>query len=131
MDSIASQITSITIVYSAVYSGADQRKHQSSPLTGEFPAQMDSNAKNVSIWWRHHVIQAPGVIFSITYFSKEIPDVTYILTRLSLMTKYELEFWEQTSEKFKDHFLIKTRSEISQILICVSTVVLLWITFVL
>ena len=30
MDSIASQITSLTIVYSAVYSGADQRKHQSS-----------------------------------------------------------------------------------------------------
>ena len=29
MDSMASQITSITIVYSAVYSGADQRKHQS------------------------------------------------------------------------------------------------------
>ena len=27
---MASQITSLTIVYSAVYSGADQRKHQSS-----------------------------------------------------------------------------------------------------
>ena len=26
-----------------------------SPLTGEFPAQMASNAENVSIWWRHHV----------------------------------------------------------------------------
>ena len=25
-----------------------------SPGTGEFPAQMASNAKNVSIWWRHH-----------------------------------------------------------------------------
>ena len=40
--------------------GADQRKHQSSaslafvPVTGEFPAQMASNAENVSIWWRHH-----------------------------------------------------------------------------
>ena len=22
--------------------------------TGEFPAQMASNAENVSIWWRHH-----------------------------------------------------------------------------
>ena len=66
MDSIASQITSLTIVYSAVYSGADRRKHQSSALlafvwgnspgTGEFPAQMASNAENVSIWWCHHVI---------------------------------------------------------------------------
>ena len=27
-----------------------------SPMTGEFPAQMASNAENVSIWWRHHVL---------------------------------------------------------------------------
>ena len=27
---------------------------ENSPMTGEFPAQMASNAKNVSIWWRHH-----------------------------------------------------------------------------
>ena len=25
-----------------------------SPGTGEFPAQLASNAENVSIWWRHH-----------------------------------------------------------------------------
>ena len=58
MMAIASQITSLTIVYSAVYSGAHQRKHQSSASlgTGEFPAQMASNAENVSIWWRHHGI---------------------------------------------------------------------------
>ena len=30
MGSMVSQITSLTIVYSAVYSGADQRKHESS-----------------------------------------------------------------------------------------------------
>ena len=27
-----------------------------SPGTGEFPAQMASNAENVSIWWRHHEV---------------------------------------------------------------------------
>ena len=27
-----------------------------SPGTGQFPAQIASNAGNVSIWWRHHVI---------------------------------------------------------------------------
>ena len=32
MDSMAPQIPSLTIVYSAVYSGADQRKHQSFAL---------------------------------------------------------------------------------------------------
>ena len=52
------------IVYSTVHSEAGQRKHQSSaslnfvwgnsPMTGEFPAQIASNAENVSIWWRHH-----------------------------------------------------------------------------
>ena len=61
---IASQITSLTIVYSTVYSDADKKKYQSSALLaicagnslvpGEFPAQMASNAENVSIWWRHH-----------------------------------------------------------------------------
>ena len=65
MGTIASQITSLTIVYSGVYSDADQSKHQSSASLafvreihrdGEFPAQMASNAENVSIWWRHHDI---------------------------------------------------------------------------
>ena len=62
---MTSQITSFTIVYSAVYSGADQRKHQSSaslafvqpgnsPMTSEFHVQMASSVENVSIWWRHH-----------------------------------------------------------------------------
>ena len=27
-----------------------------SPGTGEFPAQMASNAENVYIWWRHHEV---------------------------------------------------------------------------
>ena len=63
MGAIASQITSLAIVYSAFYSGVDQRKHQSSASlafvweftgTGEFPAQRASYVENVSIWWRHH-----------------------------------------------------------------------------
>ena len=29
-----------------------------SPFTGKVPAQMASNAENVSIWWRHHVEQS-------------------------------------------------------------------------
>ena len=33
-----------------------------SPETGEFPAQMASNAENVSSWWRHH---GSGVWFTI------------------------------------------------------------------
>ena len=57
MGAMVSQITSLTVVYSSVYSDADQRKHQSSSslafvrgVPGEFPAQMASNAEKVSIW---------------------------------------------------------------------------------
>ena len=66
MGTMASQITSLTIVYVTVYSGADQRKHQSSASLAfvpeinrwpvKSPVQMASNAENVSIWWRHHVL---------------------------------------------------------------------------
>ena len=34
------------------------KKTWNSPETGEFPAQMASDAENVSIWWRHHMIPA-------------------------------------------------------------------------
>ena len=64
MGTMASQITSLTSVYATVYSGTDQRKHQSSVslafcegnslVIGEFPAPRASNAENVSIWWRHY-----------------------------------------------------------------------------
>ena len=33
-----------------------------SPGTGEFPAQMASNAENVSIWWRHHDLVTSDLI---------------------------------------------------------------------
>ena len=33
---------------------------RNSPATGELPAQNASNAENVSIWWRHHVM-IPGI----------------------------------------------------------------------
>ena len=55
---MTSQITSLSIVYSTAYSGADQRKYQSSVslafvrgVPGEFPAQMASNEESDSIWW--------------------------------------------------------------------------------
>ena len=32
-----------------------------SPVAGEFPVQMASNAETVSIWWRHHVTSDPGL----------------------------------------------------------------------
>ena len=59
LGTMASQITSLTTVYSTVYSGADQRKHRSSAslafVRGIHRRQMASNAENVSIWWRQYV----------------------------------------------------------------------------
>ena len=64
MGAMASQITSIAIVYSTLYSRRRSKKTSklcvtglfdgNSPVTGEFRAQRASNAENVSIWWRHH-----------------------------------------------------------------------------
>ena len=65
MGAMASQITSLTIVYSTVYSGANQRKHHSSASLAfvngihrwpvNSPHKVPATRKmNVSIWWRHH-----------------------------------------------------------------------------
>ena len=43
-----------------------------SPGTREFPAQMTSNAENVSIWWRHH-----GYPYSLV--SMERQSIVYLL----------------------------------------------------
>ena len=64
MSAMASQITSLTIVYSTVCSKGRSKKTSklrviglcvgNSPEAGEFPAQRASNAENIFIWWRHH-----------------------------------------------------------------------------
>ena len=64
---VASQITSLTIVYSNGYSGTNQRKHQSSTspafVRGIHRWPVNSLHKGpvtwtffFSIWWRHHCI---------------------------------------------------------------------------
>ena len=63
MGAIAPQITSLTIVIqpfiqTQIKENIKAPRHWplwgKSPGTGEFPAQMASNAENVPIWWRHH-----------------------------------------------------------------------------
>ena len=64
MGTMASQNTSLTIVYSIVYSAQIKETSKlrvtglcvgNSPVTGEFPAQKASDVEDFSIWWRHHV----------------------------------------------------------------------------
>ena len=69
MGAIASQSTSLTIVYSIVIQ-AQIKENIKAPRTGlyegnslgtgEFPAQMASYAENVYIWWRNHEFMAMG-----------------------------------------------------------------------
>ena len=66
MSAMASQITSLAIVYWSVFFRAQIKETSklrvtglfagNSPVSGEFPTQWTSDAKNVTIkWWRHHV----------------------------------------------------------------------------
>ena len=50
MGAIGSQITSLTITQPFIQTQIKEN------VPGEFPAQMASNAENVSIWWRHHAL---------------------------------------------------------------------------
>ena len=53
-----------------------------SPMTGEFPVQMTSNAANVSIWRRHHVVHEWSGChcfkMSVIYCNSQIRILTYI-----------------------------------------------------
>ena len=70
MGAMASKITSLTIVYSTVYSGADQRKHQSSASLAfvrvihrgpvNSPHKWPVTRKMFPFWWRHHAKQVVG-----------------------------------------------------------------------
>ena len=75
MRAMMSQITGVSVVYSTICSGVDQRKYQSSmslgsPVTSELPAQRASNAENVSIWWHHHdLVWYTGILISLLLLS--------------------------------------------------------------
>ena len=76
MNTTASQITDVSIVFSTVCSGADQRKHQSyvslAFVRGINRWQVNSPYKGPVTrkmfpfdWWRHHVIRTTGVYVGI------------------------------------------------------------------
>ena len=96
MDAMASQITSISRVYSAVCSGVYQRKHQSSSLAfvreihrSTMNSPRSSNAENVSIWWRHHetgirVLDGDyrNQIIHASHAMQEVPEIIHDGTEL-------------------------------------------------
>ena len=98
MSAMASQIASVTIVYSTIYSGADQRKYQSSAslafVRGIHRSPVNSrhkrasNAENVSIWWRHHAIQW---VLNITQIFSTVLQIALECEVLNVLC----EFWVQ------------------------------------
>ena len=77
MSVIASQITGVSIVYSAVCSGADKKKTSklrvtglcagNSPVTGEFPAQRASNAEMFLLMTSSCILTDFSVFYTIGY----------------------------------------------------------------
>ena len=100
MSTMASEITSLTIVYSTVYSRRRSKKTSklrvtglcavNSPGTGEFTAQRDSNAENVAIWWRHHVDCQPHRKHVITHLLLKPEYFRRIRSRLWLLLSWLL-----------------------------------------
>ena len=76
-----------------------------SPGTGEFPAQMGSNAENVSIWWRHHVIAASPVNTlkarqTATFYRRNL-HMHFLVWKLSYLVLKFIKIWSQgPNEKF-------------------------------
>ena len=67
-----------------------------SPATGEFPAQMASNAENVSIWWCHHEHlthwgqDKKGTIFPVTFLNG-----FFFNENVSISIKISLKFYHR------------------------------------
>ena len=107
MSAVASQITSLMVVYSTVYSGADHRKHESSaslalcvvnsPETSKFPAQRASNAENVSIWWRHHDFFTLVFDINIQYIPRILKRICVFCDLVGSRTKWHTHVFQQNS----------------------------------
>ena len=113
MSAMASQITGVSIVYSSVYSGADQRKHQNSASLAfvrgihRWPVKRASNAENASIWWRHHV-PVPWIVVVKTCVAVS-DDKTGIMTTpvLQWIHLYDIEL----TGSFPSVYVTKVHSE--------------------
>ena len=117
MSAMASQINSLTIVYSTLYSWADEKKSKlrvtgicegNSPVTGEFPAQRASNAKNVSIWWCHHVRQVDWHIDHLGSMRGHTQSVYWFLINdilsYSFVSNFTASAWATTNHvEFENH----------------------------
>ena len=100
---MASQITGVSIAYSAVCSGAEQGEHQSSTSLAfvrgihQWPVNILHKSpvtQNVSIWWRHHACDS----FSInsTRSWPVVPPVLSVVVEVPAMTRqHDVTYWRE------------------------------------
>ena len=122
LGAIASQITSITIVYSSVYSDADQRKHQSSaslafvwgshrgPVTSPHKGPVTRKMLPLDdvIMWRiylrfpqYHVIEYPNSTENhekLKYYNDLVSTITRDITRYNRITLLWRELMEPSGQ---------------------------------
>ena len=109
MATMASQITSLTIVYSTAYSGADQRKHQSSAslafVRGIHRWLVNSPHKrpvtrkmfpfDAVIMWKPRVVIMPRVVITLSSLevSLQQPPVPTMTTAVISKILHRKQFW--------------------------------------
>ena len=65
--------------------------------TGEFPAQMTSNADNVSIWWRHHVLCLQIIFKRVFWYMRNI---SYRFIRMKFINMLSVYVQSGTHRRF-------------------------------
>ena len=88
-----------------------------SPGTGEFPAQMASNAENVFVWWRHHVVNMQQ--FRCYIPSVQSGDITRLLYTALLVVSIQ---WRAMSHHTRITHIVWIKIYVGQKVISVTTV---------
>ena len=83
-----------------------------SPGTGEFPAQMASNAENVSIWWRHHVNGLFAWMLGTRILTGVLPEnvikvISIVCPAISLkLSCLKLTYWERMTHTCTENWVV-------------------------
>ena len=128
---MASQITTLAIVFPSVYSRHRSKKisklrvtglcEGNLPVTGEFPTQRYSNSENVSIWWRRHVesglVRRPGSNPSTVPVCCDAPCMFKLSIRCNVILRQlsvkRMELWQWNTTASSKHRRIIEEKHVS------------------
>ena len=127
MNAMASQITTLAIVFPSVYSRHRSKKisklrvtglcEGNLPVTGEFLTQRDCNSENVSIWWRRHVesglVRRPGSNPSTVPVSEQVVRAIRCNVILRQLSVKRMELWQWNTTASSKHRRIIEEKHVS------------------